>query len=47
MKTLPVPLGLEKKLLVEVLALRANHMKQAKQLKVSHEVESKPRGKRG
>lgn len=49
MKTLPGPLGtlgLEKKLLSEVWALRANH-KQAKRLKVSHEVESKPRGKRG
>ena len=46
MKTLPGLLGLEKKLLLEVWALRANH-KQAKRLKVSHEVESKPRGKRG
>ena len=43
MKTLPGLLGLEKKLLLEVWALRANH----KRLKVSHEAESKPRGKRG
>lgn len=47
MKTLPDPHGLEKKkLLLEVWALRANH-KQAKRLKVSHEVASKPMGKRG
>tara|TARA_B100000768_G_scaffold162601_1_gene163302 strand:- start:302 stop:484 length:183 start_codon:yes stop_codon:yes gene_type:complete len=46
MKTLPGPHGLAKKLLSEVWALRSNH-KQAKILKVSHEVESKPRGKRG
>jgi len=43
LKQLPGPLGEQNKLLAEVLALRANH----KRLKVSHEAESKPRGKRG
>ena len=46
MKLLPGRLGREKKLLVEVLALRANHM-QAKRQKSGHEVECKPREKRG
>jgi hypothetical protein len=46
LKPLPGRLGREKKLLVENLALRANH-KQAKRQKVGHEVECKPREKRG